>query len=138
MGVPQLGRGARLSGCSGRRSHVTTGISLGSLAAYRGDEISVFTYFAACELAYDRDHDCVYLMRTYRLEETTPIIHAATLRTWGKHLRWAWPRDGRRRTLEGAGIPLMERYRDEISICSGSTHSSRTVGKRRGGADAVA
>jgi hypothetical protein len=40
-------------------------------------------------------------------------MHAAALRAWGKHLRWAWPRDGRRQTLEGAGIPLMEQYRDQ-------------------------
>jgi len=70
-------------------------------------------FFAACELAHDRDHDCVYLIKAFRQKETTPIIHAATLRTWGKHLRWAWPRDGRRQTLEGAGIPLMEQYRDQ-------------------------
>ena len=70
-------------------------------------------FFAACELAHDRDHDCVYLTKAFRQKETTPIIHAATLRTWGKHLRWAWPRDGRRQTLEGAGIPLMEQYRDQ-------------------------
>jgi hypothetical protein len=30
---------------------------------------------------------------------------------WGKDLRWAWPRDGRRETLEGAGIPLAQQYR---------------------------
>ena len=31
--------------------------------------------------------------------------------SWGKELRWAWPRDGRRETLEGAGIALAEQYR---------------------------
>jgi phage terminase large subunit-like protein len=72
-----------------------------------------FTHnFAACELAHDRDHDIVYLIRAFRQKESTPIMHAATLRAWGK-LRWAWPRDGRRQTLEGAGIPLMEQYRDQ-------------------------
>jgi phage terminase large subunit-like protein len=69
--------------------------------------------FAACKLAHDRDHDVVYLIRTYRMKEATPIMHAATLRAWGKNLRWAWPRDGRRQTLEGAGIPLMQQYRDQ-------------------------
>jgi hypothetical protein len=64
-------------------------------------------------LAWDRDHDCVYLIRTFRIKEATPIMHAATLRAWGRHLRWAWPRDGRRQTLEGAGVPLMEQYRDQ-------------------------
>jgi hypothetical protein len=41
----------------------------------------------------------------------TPIMHAAALRPWGRDLRWAWPRDGRRETLEGAGIPLAQQYR---------------------------
>jgi hypothetical protein len=41
----------------------------------------------------------------------TPIMHAAALRPWGKDMRWAWPRDGRRETLEGAGIPLAQQYR---------------------------
>jgi hypothetical protein len=25
---------------------------------------------------------------------------------------WAWPRDGKRATLEGAGVPLMQQYAD--------------------------
>jgi hypothetical protein len=28
-----------------------------------------------------------------------------------ENLRWSWPRDGRRETLEGAGIALAEQYR---------------------------
>jgi phage terminase large subunit-like protein len=69
--------------------------------------------FAAAELAWDRDHDCVYLVRTFRQRESTPIMRASTLRAWGRDLRWAWPRDGRRQTLEGAGVPLMEQYREQ-------------------------
>ena len=38
-------------------------------------------------------------------------MHAAAIRPWGKELPWAWPRDGLRETLEGAGIPLAEQYR---------------------------
>src|SRR5262249_37567568 len=46
-----------------------------------------------------------------RLKEATPIIHAAALRSWGKELPWAWPRDGRRETLEGAGVALAQQYK---------------------------
>jgi phage terminase large subunit-like protein len=67
--------------------------------------------FAAVELYWDRDADCVYVARCYRVNHTTPINHAAALRPWGKDLYWAWPRDGRRETLEGAGIPLAKQYR---------------------------
>jgi phage terminase large subunit-like protein len=68
--------------------------------------------FAAVELVWDRDTDTVYVARCHRLKESTPIEHAAALRSWGKDLRWAWPRDGKRETLEGAGIALAEQYRD--------------------------
>jgi Terminase RNaseH-like domain/Terminase large subunit, T4likevirus-type, N-terminal len=67
--------------------------------------------FAAVELAWDRDSDCVYVVRTYRIKEATPIQHAAALRPWGKELRWSWPRDGNRETLEGAGIALSAQYK---------------------------
>jgi phage terminase large subunit-like protein len=69
--------------------------------------------FAAVELYWDRDTDTVFIARTYRARETTPINHAAALRPWGKDLRWAWPRDGRRETLEGAGIALATQYREQ-------------------------
>jgi phage terminase large subunit-like protein len=67
--------------------------------------------FAAVELVWDRDSDVVYVSRTHRLREASPIVHAAALREWGKELRWAWPRDGNRETLEGAGIALAAQYR---------------------------
>lgn len=69
--------------------------------------------FAAAELVWDRDSDTVYLSRTYRINEATPIIHASALREWGKEIPISWPKDGRRATLEGAGIPLAEQYRRE-------------------------
>jgi phage terminase large subunit-like protein len=69
--------------------------------------------FAAVELAWDRDTDTVYVTKAYRLKEATPVIHAGALRAWGKELRWAWPRDGRRETLEGAGIALAEQYKEQ-------------------------
>jgi Terminase RNaseH-like domain len=65
--------------------------------------------FAAVELAWDRDADVVYVTKAYRVREATPIIHAAALKPWGK-LKWAWPKDGGRETLEGAGISLARQY----------------------------
>ena len=38
------------------------------------------------------------------------MVHAGGIRSWGTALPWAWPRDGRRETLEGAGIALAEQY----------------------------
>lgn len=69
--------------------------------------------FAAVKLAWDRDSDVVYVTATYRARETTPIVHAAALRPWGAKLKWSWPRDGRRETLEGAGVALAKQYREQ-------------------------
>jgi hypothetical protein len=66
---------------------------------------------AAVELAWDRDVDVIYVTRAFRMSEATPVVQAATLRAWGKNLPWAWPRDGRRETLEGAGKPLADQYK---------------------------
>ena len=68
---------------------------------------------AFVELVWDRDADVVYVARTHRVRETTPVLHAAAVRPWGKELPWAWPRDGKRETLEGAGIPLAQQYREQ-------------------------
>jgi phage terminase large subunit-like protein len=69
--------------------------------------------FAAVELVWDRDTDTIYVAKTHRLKEATPVLHASALRAWGKSLPWAWPRDGNRETLEGAGIALAEQYKRE-------------------------
>jgi hypothetical protein len=68
--------------------------------------------FAAVEVVWDRDADTVYVARTRREREATPIMHAAALRPWG-NLRWSWPRDGRRETLEGAGVALSNQYAEQ-------------------------
>src|SRR5262249_13602283 len=64
---------------------------------------------AAVELIWDRDSDTVYVSRTHRVRETTPVVFAAAIKPWGK-LPWAWPRDGRRETLEGAGVAVAKQY----------------------------
>jgi phage terminase large subunit-like protein len=87
--------------------------------------------FAAVELVWDRDGDVVYVSRTHRLKEASPIIHAAAIRPWGKELRWAWPRDGARETLEGAGIALAEQYRAQgLNIMPEFAHYLESDGKK--------
>jgi phage terminase large subunit-like protein len=73
--------------------------------------------FAAVELVWDRESDVVYVSRTHRLREATPVLHAAAIRPWG-NLLWAWPRDGGRETLEGAGIALAQQYKEQgLDMC---------------------
>ena len=70
-----------------------------------------WTHFAAfVEMWWNRDLDVLYLVRTYRVREQTPLQHVEALRSW--KLLWAWPHDGRNATLAGAGEPLMAQYRD--------------------------
>jgi hypothetical protein len=52
---------------------------------------------AAVRMAHDRDSDVVYITACYKVSEQPPIIHASTLKTWGKQLPWAWPHDALKR-----------------------------------------
>lgn len=69
--------------------------------------------FAAVDLAHDRDSDVIYVTKAYRVKQQTPVFHAAALKPWGDWLPWSWPRDGKRQTLEGAGLALAKQYGDQ-------------------------
>ncbi|RVD66767.1 terminase family protein [Mesorhizobium sp. M7A.F.Ca.ET.027.03.2.1] len=66
---------------------------------------------AAVELAWDTEADIVYVSKAHRASQQTPAMQAIALKPWGSWLPWSWPRDGRRETLEGAGIALANQYR---------------------------
>ena len=65
------------------------------------------------------------MVYVHRLKEATPIEHAAAICSWGRDLRWAWPRDGKRETLEGAGIRSPNNIERKASTCSPNMRSSR-------------
>ncbi len=65
---------------------------------------------AACELAWNRDTDTVYLIREHRVAQATPQMHAASLRPWGTYLPWAWPHDGLQHD-KGSGEQLAKQYK---------------------------
>lgn len=70
--------------------------------------------FAACKLGWDRDSDVVYVTATYRMRETTPLVHCAALKPWSKehaNLIYAWPHDGLQHD-KGSGKQLAEQYRE--------------------------
>lgn len=68
--------------------------------------------FAAVQLAWDRDHDRIYVTKTYRRKEATPVIHAASIRPWGEWVPCAWPHDGYQHD-KGSGDQLKELYRKQ-------------------------
>lgn len=65
---------------------------------------------AAVELAWDTEADVVYVTKAHRASQQTPAMQALALKAWGEWLPFAWPRDGRRETLEGAGVALAKQY----------------------------
>ena len=98
-----------------------------ALASHRRHGFWLDHPFAAVEMVWDRDTDTVYVVKTHRLKEATPPLHAAAIERWGKDLPWAWPRDGRRETLEGAGVALVNQYTTQGWTCCTSMRSLRMV-----------
>lgn len=67
----------------------------------------------AVDLAWDTESDIVYVTKAHRASQQTPAMQAIALKPWGSWLPWSWPRDGRRETLEGAGIALAKQYAEQ-------------------------
>lgn len=89
--------------------------------------------FAAVNLAWDRDYDCIYVTRCYRRKEATPVIHAATIRPWGEWIPCAWPHDGYQHD-KGSGLELAAQYRGEhlSMLPEHATHSDGGNGVEAG------
>jgi len=66
---------------------------------------------AAVKCAWDRDTETFYVTQAYKRSQSTPLIHAGTLRIWGDWLPWAWPHDGLQHD-KGSGQPLAEQYKE--------------------------
>jgi phage terminase large subunit-like protein len=60
--------------------------------------------------AWDRDTDTVHIYDCSRVKETTPIIHAATIKAKGSWIPVAWPHDGLQHD-KGSGEALADQYR---------------------------
>lgn len=66
--------------------------------------------FAATNLAWDRDADCIYVCKEYAARESTPVVHAAAIKPWGDWVPCAWPHDGLQHD-KGSGETLANQYR---------------------------
>lgn len=67
---------------------------------------------AGVKIAWDSENDIVYLVREYRRRGLTPDTHWLSLRTFGRNMSWAWPKDGLQ-TEKGTGAKVIDMYRDE-------------------------
>ncbi len=68
--------------------------------------------FAAVNLAWDRDADCIYVCKEYAAREATPVVHTAAIKPWGDWIPCAWPHDGLQHD-KGSGEQLAEQYRGQ-------------------------
>jgi hypothetical protein len=66
--------------------------------------------FAAVNLAWDRDADCLYVTRCFRQREAVPAMHCAAIVPWGRWIPCAWPHDGYQHD-KGSGQQLADQYR---------------------------
>lgn len=65
---------------------------------------------AASSLAWDRDSDCVYVIKEFAARESVPAINAAAIKAWGPWIPTAWPHDGLQHD-KGSGEQLAALYR---------------------------
>lgn len=68
--------------------------------------------FGAARLAWDRDADIIYVTANYRSRQSTPIMHAASIKPWGDWIPVAWPHDGFQHD-KGSGEQLASQYRSQ-------------------------
>jgi phage terminase large subunit-like protein len=66
--------------------------------------------FAAVNIAWDREADCIYVCKEFAARESTPVVHAAAIKPWGHWIPCAWPHDGLQHD-KGSGEPLAQQYR---------------------------
>jgi hypothetical protein len=57
-------------------------------------------------LVWDKDTDTVYVTKAWREKHTTPILHAAALKSWSADLEWAGPETASGRRWRARGSPL--------------------------------
>lgn len=68
--------------------------------------------FAAVQCAWDKDADVWYVTSIYRERESTPVIHAASIKPWGEWIPVAWPHDGLQHD-KGSGEALAGQYAEQ-------------------------
>jgi phage terminase large subunit-like protein len=109
-GIPALGSG-RIFPISEEDISIPARIFPREFARIRGLDFGWDHPFACVELVHDRDEDVLYVTKCHKQRQSTPIIHAATIRAWGNE--WvpiAWPHDGLV-SDKGSGMELATQYR---------------------------
>lgn len=89
--------------------------------------------FAAVNMAWDREADCIYVCREYAAREQTPVVHAAAIKPWGDWVPCAWPHDGLQHD-KGSGEELKSQYAKQglTMLAEKATFSNGTNGVEAG------
>lgn len=92
----------------------------------------------ACNLAIDRDNDCIYVTKDYSARESVPAINAVSLNSWGDWIPVAWPHDGLQHD-KGSGMALAESYRAHKvkMLAAQATHPPADDGDEGSGGNSV-
>lgn len=67
--------------------------------------------FGAALVAWDRDTDVMYLVKTIKMQGATMLQHVPALRAVGAGVPVAWPHDGNEKDRGGSGLIIAEQYK---------------------------
>jgi hypothetical protein len=111
-GIPALGSG-RIFPIPDEDISISARIFPREFARIRGLDFGWDHPFACVELVHDREEDVIYVVKCHKQRQSTPIIHAATIRSWGNEwIPIAWPHDGLAAD-KGSGEELATQYRNQ-------------------------
>lgn len=111
-GIPALGSG-RIFPIAEEEISIPARIFPREFARIRGLDFGWDHPFACIEMVHDRDEDVLYVVKCHKQRQSTPIIHAATIRSWGNEwIPIAWPHDGLV-SDKGSGMELATQYRNQ-------------------------
>ncbi len=111
-GIPTLGSG-RIFPILDEDISIAARIFPREFSRIRGLDFGWDHPFACVELVHDREEDVIYVVKCHKQRQSTPVIHAATIRAWGNE--WvpiAWPHDGLQAD-KGSGDELATQYRNQ-------------------------
>lgn len=75
-----------------------------------GIDFGISHPFAYVLIAWDRELDIIYVLRTYRASDATPLVQCMAIRAMAAEVPVAWPHDGAKREA-GSGRQLVENYK---------------------------
>jgi len=97
-------------------------------ARLNGLDFGIDHPFGFASIAYDRDRDIIYVIKTHKQKNAKPAQQAAIIKNEGQWIPVSWPHDGVNRE-KGSGTELHKLYRREnLNMLSRSARYSNDKG----------